>query len=90
MLQKLFCLRGPFIPIKILWHCLFSDLEPPRQRPKTSARTAQRLIAQGMGFKLPSSSFGSKELRKQEEDRRNRILMRQKLKDDAWGTDNAN
>ncbi|KAF3439486.1 hypothetical protein FNV43_RR17764 [Rhamnella rubrinervis] len=66
------------------------DLEPPRQRPKTSAKTAQRLIAQGMGFKLPSSSFGSKELRKQEEDRRNRILMRQKLKDDAWGTDNAN
>ncbi|PON50899.1 Nucleotide-binding alpha-beta plait domain containing protein [Parasponia andersonii] len=63
------------------------DLEPPRQRPKTSARTAQRLIAQGMGLKLPSPSFGSRELRKQEGDRRNRIVTRQKLKDDAWGSD---
>ncbi|XP_062082480.1 uncharacterized protein LOC133788869 isoform X2 [Humulus lupulus] len=63
------------------------DLEPPRPRPKTSARTAQRLIAQGMGLKLPSASFGSKELRKQEGDRRNRIVTRQKLKDDAWGDD---
>ncbi|XP_038878406.1 coiled-coil domain-containing protein R3HCC1L isoform X2 [Benincasa hispida] len=64
------------------------DLEPPKQRPKTSARTAQRLIAQGMGLKLPlSTSFGSKELRKQEEDRRNRIVSRQKLRDEAWGDD---
>ena len=64
-----------------------SDLEPPKQRPKTSARTAQRLIAQGMGLKLPASTtgFGSKELRKQEEDRRNRIVSRQKLRDEAWG-----
>ncbi|XP_023516771.1 coiled-coil domain-containing protein R3HCC1L [Cucurbita pepo subsp. pepo] len=63
------------------------DLEPPKQRPKTSARTAQRLIAQGMGLKLPASTtgFGSKELRKQEEDRRNRIVSRQKLRDEAWG-----
>lgn len=66
---------------------MFEDLEPPKQRPKTSARTAQRLIAQGMGFKLPSASFGSRELRKQEEDRRGRIVNRQKLKDDAWGAD---
>uniref|UniRef100_A0A0A0LZY5 Coiled-coil domain-containing protein R3HCC1L n=1 Tax=Cucumis sativus TaxID=3659 RepID=A0A0A0LZY5_CUCSA len=65
------------------------DLVPPKQRPKTSARTAQRLIAQGMGLKLPNSttSFGSKELRKQEEDRRNRIVSRQKLRDEAWGDD---
>ncbi|KAF4360309.1 hypothetical protein F8388_020600 [Cannabis sativa] len=63
------------------------DLEPPRPRPKTSARTAQRLIAQGMGLKLPSASFGSRELRKQEGDRRNRIVTRQRLKDDAWGDD---
>ncbi|XP_008450291.2 uncharacterized protein LOC103491941 isoform X2 [Cucumis melo] len=65
------------------------DLVPPKQRPKTSARTAQRLIAQGMGLKLPHSttSFGSKELRKQEEDRRNRIVSRQKLRDEAWGDD---
>ncbi|XVF47008.1 hypothetical protein PTKIN_Ptkin03bG0074500 [Pterospermum kingtungense] len=63
------------------------DLEPPRQRPQTSARTAQRMIAQGMGLKLPSSTFGSRELRNQEEARRNRIVTRQKLRDDAWGDD---
>ncbi|XP_050285363.1 uncharacterized protein LOC126724952 [Quercus robur] len=63
------------------------DLEPPRQRPQTSTRTAQRLIAQGMGLKLPSATNGSQEFRKQENERRNRIVTRQKLKDDAWGDD---
>ncbi|GMH07349.1 hypothetical protein Nepgr_009189 [Nepenthes gracilis] len=63
------------------------DLEPPRQRPKTSARTAHRLIAQSMGVKMPSSTFGSRELKKQEAARRNRIVTRQILKDDAWGPD---
>ncbi|KAM5584942.1 coiled-coil domain-containing protein R3HCC1L [Rosa sericea] len=63
------------------------DLEPPRQRPQTSARTAQRLIAHGMGLKLPSTAFGSRDLKKQENDRKSRIVMRQKLKDDAWGGD---
>ncbi|XP_076921405.1 uncharacterized protein LOC143582804 [Bidens hawaiensis] len=63
------------------------DLEPPRQRPKTSARTAQRLIAHGMGMKLPSTSFGQKELKEQEEARRQRIISRQNLKHDAWGED---
>lgn len=62
-----------------------SDLEPPRQRPKTSARTAQRLIAQSMGIKLSSSNFGSRELRKQEEARKSRIVSRQNMRDDAWG-----
>ncbi|XP_011021426.1 PREDICTED: uncharacterized protein LOC105123495 isoform X2 [Populus euphratica] len=62
------------------------DLEPPRQRPKTSARTAQRLIAHGMGLKLPMT-FGSRELKSQEETRKNRIVTRQKMKDDAWGDD---
>lgn len=62
------------------------DLEPPRQRPKTSARTAQRLIAHGMGLKLPMT-FGSRELKNQEETRKNRIVTRQKMKDDAWGDD---
>ncbi|KAB5520152.1 hypothetical protein DKX38_024471 [Salix brachista] len=61
-------------------------LEPPRQRPKTSARTAQRLIAHGMGLKLPIP-FGSRELKSQEETRKNRIVTRQKMKDDAWGDD---
>jgi hypothetical protein len=65
---------------------LVSDLEPPRQRPKTSARTAQRLIAHGMGLKLPMT-FGSRELKNQEETRKNRIVTRQKMKDDAWGDD---
>jgi len=62
------------------------DLDPPRLRPKTSARTAQRLIAQELGVKMPSA-FGSRELRKQEDARRNRIVTRQNLRDDAWGPD---
>ncbi|KAK9145084.1 hypothetical protein Sjap_004987 [Stephania japonica] len=36
-----------------------ADLEPPYPRPKTSVRTTQRLIAQGMGQKIPKSPFGS-------------------------------
>lgn len=63
------------------------DLEPPRRRPQTSARTAQRLIAQSMGIKLPSTDFGSREHRRQEEARKNRIVSRQNLKNDAWGDD---
>ncbi|XXG62517.1 hypothetical protein AAC387_Pa05g0858 [Persea americana] len=62
------------------------DLEPPYPRPKTSARTAQRLIAQGMGRKL-SRTFGSSEFKEQEEERRNRILTRQIMRDEAWGPD---
>lgn len=65
---------------------LISDLEPPRQRPQTSARTAQRLIAQSMGIRLPST-FGSNELRKQEEARKHRIVSRQNMREDAWGED---
>ncbi|XP_019075846.1 uncharacterized protein LOC100242804 isoform X4 [Vitis vinifera] len=65
------------------------DLEPPRQRPETSARTAGRLIAQAMGMKLPSTSFGSRELKKQEEARKQRIVARKNLKDDAWGSDDG-
>ena len=64
-----------------------TDLEPPRPRPKTSARAANRLIANVMGLKLPSSSFGARELRQQEEARRKRIVSRQSMKDDAWGDD---
>ncbi|XP_057748778.1 uncharacterized protein LOC130967785 [Arachis stenosperma] len=63
------------------------DLEPPRQRPKTSAQAAQRLIAHGMGLKLPSVGSGSREHRKQEDARRDRIVTRQKLRDEAWGDD---
>ncbi|CAN4099016.1 unnamed protein product [Withania somnifera] len=63
------------------------DLEPPRRRPQTSARTAQRLIAHSIGIKLPSTGLGSREYRRQEEARKNRIVSRQKLKNDAWGDD---
>ncbi|KAI3965461.1 hypothetical protein MKW92_043086 [Papaver armeniacum] len=63
------------------------DLEPPTPRPKTSVITAQRLIAQGMGRKLSTETFGSAELRKQEEARKSRIVTRQILKDEAWGDD---
>ncbi|KAL6613752.1 hypothetical protein ACP70R_036022 [Stipagrostis hirtigluma subsp. patula] len=63
-----------------------SDLEPPKPRPKTSARTAQRLIAHGMGLRQ-FTNFGSDELKKQEEERRNRITARQAMRDEAWGSD---
>ncbi|CAA6667629.1 unnamed protein product [Spirodela intermedia] len=69
---------------KILTQISAKDLEPPHPRPKTSARTAQRLIAQGMGLKL-TGNFGSRELRIQEAARRDRIHARHGLRDDAWG-----
>lgn len=36
----------------------------------------------------PTTKFGSYELRKQEEARKNRIHARRTLRDDAWGSDN--
>ena len=63
-----------------------ADLEPPMPRPKTSARTAQRLIAHGMGLKQFSSSSPS-ERKELEEARRSRITARQAARDDAWGSD---
>ncbi|EES19096.1 uncharacterized protein LOC8080925 [Sorghum bicolor] len=62
------------------------DLDPPKPRPKTSARTAQRLIAHGMGLKQ-FTNFGSDELKKQEGERKNRIATRQAMRDEAWGSD---
>jgi hypothetical protein len=70
---------------KLLLH-LAADLEPPKPRPKTSARTAQRLIAHGMGLKQ-FTNFGTDELKKQEEERKNRIAARQSMRDEAWGSD---
>ncbi|XP_068663784.1 uncharacterized protein [Aristolochia californica] len=64
------------------------ELEPPYPRPKTSARTAQRLIAQGMGYKLPKV-LDSHELKKQEEARKDRIVLRQTMRDEAWGPDDS-
>ncbi|CAM0885427.1 unnamed protein product [Alopecurus aequalis] len=63
-----------------------TDLEPPMPRPKTSARTAQRLIAHGMGLKQFSSSSPG-ERKELEEARRSRITARQAARDDAWGSD---
>ncbi|KAM0823629.1 hypothetical protein ACQ4PT_070742 [Festuca glaucescens] len=63
-----------------------TDLEPPTPRPKTSARTAQRLIAHGMGLKQ-FTSVSAGERKEQEEARRNRITARQAARDDAWGSD---
>ncbi|KAK2433626.1 R3H and coiled-coil domain-containing protein [Trifolium repens] len=66
-----------------------NDLKPPQQRPKTSAKAAQRMIANSMGIKLPSPSHGTgpREHKRQEDIRRDRIVNRQKLKDEAWGDD---
>lgn len=80
------CALDSFFHLNLNFKECHSDLEPPYPRPKTSARTAQRLIAQGMGRKL-STTFGSSELKKQEEARRNRILARQIMRDEAWGPD---
>jgi len=65
---------------------LAADLEPPKPRRKTSARTAQRLIAHGMGLKQ-FTNFGTDELKEQEEERKNRIAARQSMRDEAWGSD---
>ncbi|XP_027177894.1 uncharacterized protein LOC113778084 isoform X2 [Coffea eugenioides] len=92
-LEASMCMQCPFTvrvldeTDELLRSIPLRDLEPPRLRPKTSARTAQRLIAQSMGIKLSSTTFGSKELREQEEARRNRIVYRKNMKDDAWGDD---
>ncbi|XP_010247254.1 PREDICTED: uncharacterized protein LOC104590320 isoform X3 [Nelumbo nucifera] len=71
---------------RLLTSISMRDLEPPYPRPKTDTRTAQRLIAQGIGQKL-LTTFGSSELGKQEEARRDRIVTRQNLRDVAWGSD---
>ncbi|KAJ3683128.1 hypothetical protein LUZ60_013355 [Juncus effusus] len=63
------------------------DLEPPYPRPKTSARTAQRMIAQSMGLRIKSPNFSVNEHKSQERERKNRIVTRQALRDEAWGPD---
>jgi hypothetical protein len=62
------------------------DLEPSMPRPKTSARTTERLIPYGMGLKKFSSSSPSKR-KEQEEARRSQITAKQAACDDAWGSD---
>ncbi|KAL5056324.1 hypothetical protein RYX36_037006 [Vicia faba] len=66
-----------------------NDLKPPQQRQKTSVVAAQRMIANSMGIKLPSPSRGTgfRQHKKEEDSRKERIVNRQKLKEDAWGED---
>ncbi|CAK8575719.1 unnamed protein product [Lathyrus sativus] len=66
-----------------------NDLKPPQQRQKTSVAAAQRMIANSMGIKLPSPSRGTgfQQHKREENTRKERIVNRQKLKEDAWGED---
>jgi hypothetical protein len=70
-----------------------NDLEPPAQRPATSARVAQRMIAgalskQGVSNNLRAKSRANAEqARIQELERKQRLLTRHQLRDEAWGDD---
>eukprot|EP00250_Pteridium_aquilinum_P017392 c2360_g1_i1 orf=196-1287(+) len=65
------------------------DLQPPVPRPATSSQAAHRMIMgalqrQGLHKKvLPKSTYESSQ--KQESERKQRLLTRQKLRDEAWG-----
>lgn len=67
------------------------DLQPPVPRPPTSSQAAHRMIMgalqrQGIQKKpLPANTFKSSQ--KQESERKQRLLTRQKLRDEAWGSD---
>ncbi|KAJ4748621.1 Growth inhibition and differentiation-related protein 88 [Rhynchospora pubera] len=63
------------------------DLEPPYPRPKTSTSTALRMLAQATGQRFSSPGSGIREHKQQERERKNRIIARQNLRDDAWGSD---
>lgn len=67
------------------------DLEPPIPRPATSSHAAQRMIMGALRNQGISSKVRSKnnfhDLQKQEDERRLRLLNRQKLRDEAWGPD---
>lgn len=71
-----------------------SDLEPPAPRPATTARVAQRMIAGA----LSRQGISSQNLRAKtkanaqqalhlEAERKQRLLQRQQLRDEAWGDD---
>ncbi|KAJ7530893.1 hypothetical protein O6H91_14G023800 [Diphasiastrum complanatum] len=79
----------------VLMHDLVSkkDLEPHVRRPATSTQVAQRMIAgalskQETGRRLHAKVKGStKESQEREEQRRQRLISRQKLREEAWGLD---
>lgn len=70
-----------------------NDLEPPAQRPATSARVAQRMIAgalskQGVSNNLRAKSrVNAEQAWIQELERKQRLLTRHQLRDEAWGDD---
>eukprot|EP00252_Welwitschia_mirabilis_P010150 TRINITY_DN2329_c0_g1_i1.p1 TRINITY_DN2329_c0_g1~~TRINITY_DN2329_c0_g1_i1.p1 ORF type:complete len:396 (+),score=71.39 TRINITY_DN2329_c0_g1_i1:138-1190(+) len=68
------------------------DLEPPLHRPRTSAQTANRLIlgalrSQGIAPNSSNTRPVFNDIKEQEKERRNRILTRQRLREEAWGSD---
>lgn len=71
-----------------------TDLEPPAPRPATTARVAQRMIAGALSRQgISSQSLRAKtkanaeQALAQEAERKQRLLNRQQLRDEAWGDD---
>lgn len=71
-----------------------ADLEPPAPRPATTARVAQRMIAGALSRQGISSqnlraktSANAAQMLQQEHERKQRLLNRQQLRDEAWGDD---
>ncbi|KAG2274457.1 hypothetical protein Bca52824_057012 [Brassica carinata] len=70
-------------------YVIFNLLQIWNRLPKTKdiSENSSTVDCSQHGLKLPASGFGSKELRDQEAARKNRIVSRQKQRDDAWGAD---
>lgn len=71
-----------------------ADLEPPAPRPATTARVAQRMIAGALSRQGISSQnlraktkANAEQALAQEAERKQRLLNRQQLRDEAWGDD---
>ncbi|KAG0583244.1 hypothetical protein KC19_3G120500 [Ceratodon purpureus] len=71
-----------------------TDLEPPAPRPATTARVAQRMIAGALSRQGISSQnlraktkANAEQALAQEAERKQRLLNRQQLRDEAWGDD---
>ncbi|KAL2622385.1 hypothetical protein R1flu_002590 [Riccia fluitans] len=69
------------------------DLQPPKPRPASTARVAQRMIAGALGQQgvrqalIAKVKTNSEEVKKQEKERRARLQTRAQLRDEAWGSD---
>ncbi|KAH6557511.1 hypothetical protein KP509_1Z109700 [Ceratopteris richardii] len=65
------------------------DLQPPVPRPATTSQAAHRMIMgalQRQGLQKKTSST-LKRSQQQESERKQRILTRQRLRDEAWGSE---